>query len=101
MHARDAFAPPESWLVLPKPAEAPAVAVAPADDPAEKFAREHKLTSVLLTGSGGIAIVNGKVLRVGQEVDRFRLLRLEPGYAVFHGCDDDIDVKLKAQADPR
>jgi hypothetical protein len=99
IHARDAFATPESWLAQPKPVEAPA-AVAPTADPAEKFVREHKLTSVLLASDGGVAIVNGKVLRVGQEVDRFTLLRLEPGCAFFHSCDEGVDVQLRTQSEP-
>jgi hypothetical protein len=98
LHARDAFVPPESWLAQPKTPET--AAAAPAADPAEKFIHEHKLTSVLTAGDGGIAMVNGKVLRVGQEVDGFKLVRLEPGCAVFRG-GDDVDVKLKTLTEPR
>jgi hypothetical protein len=98
LHARDAFMPPESWLAQSRAPET--AASAPAADPAEKFIREHKLTSVLMAGDGGIAMVNSKALRVGQEVDGFKLVRLEPGSAVFRG-GDDAEVKLKTVVEPR
>lgn len=89
---REAFAPSDEWLLV---LSAPKV-VAPlpqADLPAE-FTRKHKLTSVLLAGSAGCAVVDGKIVRIGQELDGFRLVSLEPDCAVFHAVQGPVSVTL-------
>jgi hypothetical protein len=81
---KEAFAPPESWMVqVAAPAAVPEEASPPSPDPAETFAGQYKLTSVLISGSGGIAMVNGKMLRMGQEIGGYRLVGLAPGSATF------------------
>ena len=96
MNLRDAFVPPESWLARPPTPEGHAAApAAPVADSADRFVREHKLTSVLIDADGGIAVVNDKVLRVGQEIDGYRLVRLAPGTALFTGGDGGASVRLR------
>jgi|WetSurMetagenome_2_1015567.scaffolds.fasta_scaffold135875_2 hypothetical protein len=94
---KDAFVPAESWLVKPNPAVTPtAVTTAvPVVDSGGRFISEHKLTSVLIDAGGGIAVVNDKVLRVGQEIDGYRLVRLAPGVAEFTGGPDGPPVRLQ------
>jgi hypothetical protein len=93
--ARDALALPASWVTTVKTPDDP---VPPATDPAGRFLQEHRLTAVLIADNGGLAIINGKPIRVGEEIDGFRLLRLAPGYAVFQFGADGIEVKLPVEA---
>ena len=96
MNLKDAFVPPESWLARPQTPAGPAAApAAPVADSADQFVHEHKLTSVLIDSDGGIAIVNDKVLRVGQEIDGYRLVRLAPGTALFTSGDGSVNVRLR------
>jgi hypothetical protein len=92
---RDAFVPPEDWLSELKPPEA----VAPQRDLAGEFAQEHRLTSVILIGTGGSAVVDGRAIRVGQELDGFRLTRLTPGGAVFQSGDSQVELRLRPVGD--
>jgi hypothetical protein len=89
---REAFAPSDEWLAV---LSAPKVAapLPQADLPAE-FTRKHKLTSVLLAGSAGCAVVDGKIVRIGQELDGFRLVSLEPDCAVFQAAQGPVSVTL-------
>lgn len=92
-NTREAFAPSEDWLPelrLPGP---------PQRDPAEDFARQHRLTSVILIGTGGSAVVDGRAVRVGQELDGFRLVRLTSAGAVFQAGDSQVELRLRPAGD--
>ena len=96
---RDIFSPPASWG-LQKP-------VAPPPSPgkvAEDFRREHHLTAVVLGQSGGSAVIDGRLLHIGQSVGGCRLKAVSSGCAdladpdghdfrVFIGPEDDKNVK--------
>lgn len=87
---RDAFVLPEAWRrELAPPAPSPSL---PAGT--ETFIQEHKLTSVVLTGDGGSAIVNGKFLRLGHALDGYRLLHLTQSQAVFESVEGNNQVVL-------
>ena len=105
--SRDAFALQELWLSqLKKPApearpesrpESP-----PPSAPPAVFASKHKLTAVMMTGQGGSAIVDGKMLRMGQEVGGHKLIGLKAsGRAVFQACDGGEEVELSILSSPR
>lgn len=98
----DAFRPSDVWVAivappppLPKaePARPPASRVAPKIDRAALFAQRHTLTAVMKDGDGGMAIVNGKLYRVGQYVGGFKLTRVGLSDASFWG--KGVGAKLK------
>jgi len=89
---REAFAPSDEWLAV---LSAPKVAAPlPQADLAADFTRKHKLTSVLMAGSAGCAVVDGKIVRIGQELDGFRLDSLAPDCAVFQAVQGPVSVTL-------
>ena len=88
---RDAFKPAEDWTMSAPPPE-PAAAPQPKARP--DFARNHKLTAVLLSKGGGSAVVNGKVVEVGQELDWYKLVGLEANSATFQSADDRVELGL-------
>jgi len=92
---RDAFVPSEDWLSELKPPEP----VAAPPDPAEGFGQRHSLSSVILMGAGGSAVVDGRAVRVGQELDGFRLLRLTPTGAIFQSGDRQVELRLRPAGD--
>jgi hypothetical protein len=92
---RDGFVPAAAWLEelvepVPEP-EAPA----PPVSPAQQFAQQHTLTSVIMTSRGGSAVVDGKVVPVGQAVDGFRLVRLTRHSAVFESGGEQVELRLR------
>jgi hypothetical protein len=96
--ARDAFLPPDSWIAQP-PAPAPATVVAV--DPAADFAGKHKVTAVILVGNAGSAIIDGKVMQIGQELGGFALVRMAAGSVVFKAISGSSEVELRlARAPP-
>ena len=73
---RDAFRPPEAWL----PAEPKQQAPKPRDEVdrrAKEFARQHKLTATAISATGGMAIIDGQCVTVGNELDGFRLVSVD------------------------
>lgn len=64
---------------------------------AEEFAATHRLTAVMGTGPGGYAIIDGKCLRVGQELDGMRLTSVGDRTAVFES--GPLKVELQVQLD--
>jgi pyruvate/2-oxoglutarate dehydrogenase complex dihydrolipoamide acyltransferase (E2) component len=89
---RDAFVPAPAWLAQLKTPEPP-VHVQETDE-AQEFAQRHTLTAVFVIPGGGGAIVNGKTVSVGEELDGFRLVRLSPNSALFQGAKDQVEVSL-------
>jgi hypothetical protein len=77
---RDVFSAPGSWA----PQKSIPVTAPPqtAEKIVEAFRREHHLTAVILDGSGGSALIDGRLLHVGQSVGGCRLR------AVSRGCAD-------------
>ncbi len=94
---RDAFVPPPSWIAEVKSPEPEVVE----PSAAEKFAAAHTLTAVLLAGKGGCAVVNGKVVQVGQEVDGFELVSLARECAVFQGGQERVELRLHLEGGAR
>jgi len=99
---RDGFIPADAWLeeLVEKEVEAPPPPPEPeVSEPqvsaATQFAEQHTLTSVILTSSGGSAVIDGKVVPVGQAIDGFRLIRLTHSSAVFEAGDETVELRLR------
>jgi len=97
---RDGFAPAPSWLAEltePPPSEPAEAAPEPeTPSPAEAFREGHALTAVIMTQRGGSAVVNGRVVRLGQTVDGFTLVRLTRRSAVFASEDgEEVELRLR------
>jgi hypothetical protein len=93
---REAFAPSSAWLAAledAKPAP-PAEPTAAAADSTADFTRQHKLTSVLRRGNAGSAIVDGKFIEIGEQVDGYRLIGLTADSAVFRSPRQAKEVML-------
>jgi hypothetical protein len=75
------------------PTSAPEAAPVAAE-PVRTFEDDHRVTSVFMTGQGGGAVVNGKLLRVGQEIDGYRLLRVSASGAVFASGEQEAAMPL-------
>jgi hypothetical protein len=91
---REAFAPSPAWLASLE-VEKPAVAAAePERDLTADFPRQHKLTSVLRRGNGGSAIVDGKFVEIGEQVDGYRLIGLTADSAIFRSPRHAKEVRL-------
>jgi hypothetical protein len=90
---RDAFVPAPAWLAQLKTPE-PVVEDVQETNEAQEFAQRHTLTAVIVIAGGGGAVVNGKTVHVGEELDGFRLVRLTPTSALFQGAKDQVEVSL-------
>ena len=102
----DAFQPSAVWLALAAPPAAPVKveparpATAPAAakvDHAALFAQRHTLTAVMKDRDGGMAIINGKLYKVGQYVGPFKLTRVGLTDASFWGKGVGAKLKLAGQ----
>ena len=93
---REAFAPSSAWLATLEEAKPVAAAAPPAPEPdsAADFIRQHKLTSVLRRGNTGSAIVDGKFIEIGEQVDGYRLIGLTAESAIFRSPRQARDVRL-------
>ncbi|MBL7140608.1 MAG: hypothetical protein ISS74_06830 [Planctomycetes bacterium] len=94
---RDGFSIAETWLAelqVPTAAHPPGPAE-PQPSAAEAFAGRHTLTSVILTSQGGSAVIDGKVVPLGQAVDGFTLLRLTRESAVFGAAGEEVELRLR------
>lgn len=83
----DAFSPPTAWLVDVDP-----------DGPrttrmtAAEFEATHPLAGVMAVGDGGYAIIEGRMLFIGQELDGFTLIKVGQRSALFES--DGVRVQL-------
>jgi len=88
---REAFAPSAAWLASlaeGKPSSEPQ------PDSTADFVRTHKLTSVLRRGSVGSAIIDGKVVEVGEHLNGYCLIGLTADSAVFRSPQNAKEVRL-------
>ena len=90
---KDAFCAPQSWLADLKPDRPMSSTQVMAQD----FVRQHKLTAVASFQNVGIAVIDDKQVRVGEELDGFRLLRVADRSAVF--TSNGVQVKLTLHPD--
>jgi hypothetical protein len=93
---RDAFMPSPAW----QPA---AVLEEPAARSTAQFAARHHLNGVLASSgerssSGGHALVDGKIIAVGQLVDGFRLVSVSHRSAAFESADGRVVLEMDHSA---
>lgn len=86
---RDAFSLPAKWM-----SEAKAATSAPARDLAADFHQHHKLNAVLRGEEGGVAIIDGKALRVGQTIDGFTVRSIGQRAVSLAGEGTTVEVRL-------
>ena len=90
---RNAFQPSAAWsakLFPPAPAApATSVSVAPAAaTPAKsqalmQFAQDHHVMSIIRTNGGGSALIDGRLINVGNKLNGFTLIELTDTAAIF------------------
>ena len=86
----DAFHAPESWM--------PAATVVEQRDElaeaVEDFKEDHQLGAVMVGGDSGYAVVDGKGLHIGQELEGFTLVAVHDDAAVFEMKGVQVELKL-------
>ena len=66
----------------------------------EAFAQEHELQATFVSRNVLIAVVNGKVLRPGDFIDEFRLVKIEPYQAEFRRGRDRVLIAIPTAPAP-
>jgi hypothetical protein len=103
---RDAFAPPAAWI--PAEARTAAAVVKPAgpvipEKPAfdvEGYRRAHKLTAVFrMGGSGGTAIIDGKLVAVGRRYEGLTLSAVTNTTATLRGEGGEVVLELEGKGE--
>jgi hypothetical protein len=101
--ARDPFRadrkrPPGRYRLPGDPAPPPAPAAVPMGDPAPPVYAYRLLGTVVLADGSGLAALagptgEGKVVRTGQQIDQFRLVRVTQGSATLAGSDTTLVLR--------
>ncbi|MHC4985370.1 MAG: hypothetical protein ACYTFO_04355 [Planctomycetota bacterium] len=102
---REAFSPSESWNQQLRPAhppqDRPAASTAGNQSVrADQFVAGHRLMSILHLAEGGVALVDDKVVRIGQTLDGFTLIELTEDTAVFASDERRVELRLADPAGP-
>jgi len=92
----DAFTPRSPWVVSAT-ATSPQVCQ---DQASEKFLRDHHLVAVLGAGRSGLAVINGKTIRVGKSISGFTLVRVQKRSAVLTKAGTRVQLKLDPWSGP-
>lgn len=93
----DVFAAPAAWSEEKVRA---AAAKTPKKDPAAEFRTRHKLDAIMKTTHGGVAIVDGKSVRVGEKLEGLKLLAIDAQTASFGADGLVIQMKLPRTSAP-
>lgn len=76
----------------------PAEPAAPGVMSPEEFAGLHELSLVMLNEESSIARVNGRLLRIGEEIAGYRLISLDARSALFEHGDQTVRLMLPKQS---
>jgi hypothetical protein len=87
----DAFKPPADWLPEVKLAEP---LPTPEDQRVEQFKRHHKLSAVVTGPAGQCAVIAGRTLMVGQQLDGFVLVSIGDRSALFKMNDLEVVLSI-------
>lgn len=101
-HVHDAFIPDPSWAPAQEKKQAKPAPVVEA----EHFRATHKLTGVMVSGGGGVAMVDvigkasagaggRKAITVGQTIDGFELTAVRDGEATFRRGKAELTLQLE------
>ena len=86
----DPFQVPAAWL----PDDAGGVIQELIDPIAETFRATHRLNAVMAHQQGGYAIVDGRRLRIGQEIDGFELIEIRVRSIVLESPPLRVELSL-------
>lgn len=90
----DAFVPPAAWVGNQRAA----VVEDHATDSAREFLNRHRLTAVMKQQGGGVAIIEGKTVAVGQSIGGFRLVVVKDKSAVLRRGSQRVELRLPEDA---
>ena len=98
-HMREAFLPSAAWnrqLRPSRPSQNPSAPQVPASLSArgDAFVAAYQLKSILHLDDGGVALVNEKVVRIGDTLGGFTLIELTEDAAVFESDGHRVRLKL-------
>lgn len=88
---QDAFSLSETWMADYRRQANPEAHLTPA----ERFAKDHELKAVVVSGDASIAVVDEKCLFLEQELDGFRLISVGERSATFESGGQRVVLKLK------
>lgn len=88
---RDVFKMPASMDHSAVASEKPAVVEVNA---AERFQQEHRLNGVMVADRRGKAIVDGKIVHLGQTLDGFKLVAVDHEIAVFESGTGQVVLRI-------
>jgi hypothetical protein len=91
---RDAFKPPAEWLPVVEEVQAQT----PRDTRVDDFVRTHRLRAVMSGPGGGFAVVSGRPIQLGYELDGFTLVRIGARSVTFKSDDAEVVLSLPERA---
>jgi hypothetical protein len=95
---RDGFKAAESWLPAQQLTQEPETA---APDESEAFGTSHTLSAIHGHGTAvAVVVVNGKMLKLGQEIDGWTLTEIADLSAVFMQKEARVELSLKVPTVP-
>jgi len=106
MPGRDIFSLSGAFLARRQKLEEEALKAAeaaevPKVDPAETFAKEHTLQTTMVSSNLSMAVVDGKVIRIGETIDGFRLVQINSYQVKFKHHADGATVVLSLPSQPK
>lgn len=91
---KDAFSPAPEWI-RPKPVIRDDVEeVSPRPGSPEAFESAHKLQATTVAENGGLAVVDERCYRLGDELDGYKLTRVRPGEVEFEKDGETAILEL-------
>ncbi len=90
----DAMRAPAHWFPVEGAAPPVVVEATGSHEAALKFRSTHQLNAVMANADGGYAIVNGRPLRIGQEITGFTLVEVRARSVVFENAGSIVELRL-------
>jgi hypothetical protein len=91
--AREVFSLPAPWLADVRPAT-PVGRPPTGQDAVTVFKTNHQLRGVLMTDQARCVTVNDHILRLGEDLDGFKLVAIEEDSATFEADGKQVSLKL-------
>ena len=93
----DAFHPGKEWMAAQQETEAETAQGLPQYG-ADLFAREHSLSAVMKGSRGGCAIIDGRIVQLGDHLDGFRLVAIADHAVIMAAQGARVVLKLDTSA---